>query len=345
MIHENGENYASIYSYRGREYCVSIWLGKCGTFEELDDYLSTVYIDEENLDDEGLEKFFDGLGLFLESNKNRPCEEELRNCFYDFYNQFEYDFGLAFDGDFREANVLEAFSDDIYTLLNMFSSYGTFIENVAASVGNPLPQAYNAAVILYDFKYDGRIKSIAHENVKLDFIGSFNYRSEGEYQNLTQREFERAYRAKMDDDIYFMNDFCSVWDGKAGIKDIPYFIKLFSSTTDTCEQDEFVAAVLSSIVKKDIKEATNSIVQNLGTLPEDELRECMFYIVMMLLYDNKDNMQNLAIALLSADDRVKNEMTKQVSRLGMTINNERGKIISEEFLSVYRNLKNENQES
>ena len=160
-----------IYDYRDKENNVSIWLGDCNSLKELNTYLSTVYIDNEIDAGEILNK------LFLPCNQNRPFEQELRNTFDEHYNQFEYDFGLSFDDDFIEANVLEKFSDNIDVLLDGFSSSDTFLEEVKRSIGNPLAKSYNAIVILYNFKYDGRATEIKHKNLNLYFIGNFSCES------------------------------------------------------------------------------------------------------------------------------------------------------------------------
>jgi len=131
-------------------------------------YLSTVYIDDMNK-----EKMLNE--LFLPCNKNRPCEQELKNIFDEFYNQFEYDFGLSFDEDFREASVLEGFSDNLDTLLSGFSASNTFLDEVKLSTCAPLTQPYNAIVVLYNFQYDGSITEVKHENLNLQFIGNFKF--------------------------------------------------------------------------------------------------------------------------------------------------------------------------
>ena len=158
-----------IFDYKDKENYVSVWLGKCNSYEELDAYLSTDYIDDKG----DVEKI--RIQLFLPCNKNRPCERELESVFDESYNQFAYDFGLSFDEDFREASVLEEFSDNLHTLLSGFSAFDTFIEEAKGANGNPLAQSYNAAVILYNFKYNGKITDVKHENLNLHFIGSFGF--------------------------------------------------------------------------------------------------------------------------------------------------------------------------
>ena len=120
---------------------VSIWLGMCDSYDELNEYLAATY------DEDG-----DAIN-----------------------SRFAEDFQFYFDDDFREADVADEASGDIEELLEGFSAYDTFIDEAKASFGNPLAQLYNAAVLLYDFKYDGDILDIRHEGLSLDFIGSFKF--------------------------------------------------------------------------------------------------------------------------------------------------------------------------
>ena len=119
----------------------SIWLGMCNSYDELNEYLSAAY-DED--------------GQVISS-------------------RFAEDFQLCFDEDFREADVADEASSNLEELLDGFSAYGTFIDEAKTSIGNPLAQLYNSAVLLYDFKYDGDIVDIQHEDLSLDFIGSFKF--------------------------------------------------------------------------------------------------------------------------------------------------------------------------
>ena len=120
---------------------VSIWLGICNGYDELDEYLTADY------DEDG----------------------EAIN------SRFAEDFQLRFDEDCREADVADEASGDIEELLEGFSAYDAFIDEAKASLGNPLTRLYNAAVLLYDFKYDGDSVDIQHEGLSLDFIGSFKF--------------------------------------------------------------------------------------------------------------------------------------------------------------------------
>lgn len=162
-----------IYDYADREGWVSIWVGNCDSYDALDRYLSTVYLEEwENWEPHPkalaeLEK------IFLPENRDRPCEEELREMFNgEMYNRFEYDFGLSFDEDFREAEVFDAATRDLWALLEPFSNSGDFLPEVKKLDTSQLPDC-NAAVLLYDFRYTGGIPKAEHEGVSLRFLGCF----------------------------------------------------------------------------------------------------------------------------------------------------------------------------
>ena len=80
-----------IYDYDDQEGYVSIWIGNCTDYSVLEEYISTVYLDEEEDFDDGLHPPKRLEKVFLPSNRDRACEEELRESFNnEFYNQFEY---------------------------------------------------------------------------------------------------------------------------------------------------------------------------------------------------------------------------------------------------------------
>lgn len=111
-----------IYDYEDREGYVSLWVGNCSDYQIADEYLSTTYLDE-NFDGD-MEKAKQNEiwnKLFPLENRSRACEEELKDHFhYESFNQFEYDFGMTFDEDFREANVLEYCTRDLKKLFEGF---------------------------------------------------------------------------------------------------------------------------------------------------------------------------------------------------------------------------------
>ena len=101
-FNNNGSGGALIYSRKGevmddeQNGYVSIWAGNFTSEEQLHTYLATVYQGEDETD----EAFSQKLESFLPENQHRTCEEEFKALYDEFYNQFEYDFGLTFDEDF-----------------------------------------------------------------------------------------------------------------------------------------------------------------------------------------------------------------------------------------------------
>jgi len=162
-----------IYDYQEKKGYVSLWIGKCKNYNIVDDYLSTIYLDENDSD---IWK-----DLYIPANKNRDCEEELKEYFnYEYFNQFEYDFGLSFDEDFREAEVLDYDTKNIRELFDGFSYYDLFRDKLI-EVNDKYYLEFNTAIALYDFKYEGNIVEAEHENIHLYFLGYFEYSSGEEY--------------------------------------------------------------------------------------------------------------------------------------------------------------------
>nr|WP_300838840.1 immunity 22 family protein [uncultured Acetatifactor sp.] len=94
---------------------------------------------------------------------------------YECFNQFEYDFGMSFDEDFREAAVLADCTEDLEELLSGFSYFETFSEEIIKVTKNRMPKC-NAAVVLYNFKYCGETVAAEHEDVSLQFVGYAKYK-------------------------------------------------------------------------------------------------------------------------------------------------------------------------
>ena len=74
-----------IYDYGNKEGYVSLWIGRCKDYGVLDNYLSTVYLDEDSDDIEEAKQSEVWKKLFIADNQNRACEEELKDYFnYEF---------------------------------------------------------------------------------------------------------------------------------------------------------------------------------------------------------------------------------------------------------------------
>lgn len=165
-----------IFDYEEQEGYVSLWIGKCKDYSVVDEYLSTKYFDEDfDGDIEKTEQSEIWKKLFVPANRDRSFEEELKEMFnYEFFNQFEYDFGLSFDEDCREAQVLDCNTRNLEKLFSGFSYSDSFLDKVKEMKNSHLPDC-NTAVVLYDFKYDGSILKAEHENFQLYFFGYCKY--------------------------------------------------------------------------------------------------------------------------------------------------------------------------
>ncbi|MGG2074030.1 immunity 22 family protein [Lysinibacillus irui] len=160
-------------NYENEGY-VSIWAGNFTNEEQLATYLNTVYQGEEETDEAFSQKLKQ---LFLAKNEHRPCEEAFKALYDEFYNQFEYDFGLTFDEDFCETLFDEVSSNQLGQLIRDEFSYAQqFKHQLIEKIRKELPKAYNTVVLLYDVKYEGQIQHMHHEVFHLDFIGSIKMR-------------------------------------------------------------------------------------------------------------------------------------------------------------------------
>lgn len=124
-------------------------------------------------------------------------------------------------------------------------------------------------------------------------------------------EFQKAYQAKNNDDMDFMNTFCGKWDGKAEFKHIPYFIRLFNDYALNGEQNEFVAIVINNIVKKNPKEGIKKIFENLNILVAEDSVQCITYILCILVYWNQDYLENTARELANYEQLLEKEISSR----------------------------------
>lgn len=80
-----------IYDYSEKEGYVSLWIGKCKNYNMVDEYLSTVYFDDDfNGDMERAEQSDIWKNLFIPANRHRDCENERKELFnYEFCGVLE----------------------------------------------------------------------------------------------------------------------------------------------------------------------------------------------------------------------------------------------------------------
>ena len=159
MVHE-GENCGF----------VSLWLGNFESEAQLDDYLNTVYWDFDN---ETEMEFQKKLSMLLQpENAKRPIENAFKKVYDESYNQFEYDFAMFFDEDFMERVFFDKASNSTSALIGKHSWYQTYKHEFIALLGETLTKAYNAVVLIYDYRYNNSVKHIRHERFEIEFMGA-----------------------------------------------------------------------------------------------------------------------------------------------------------------------------
>ncbi|GJJ24853.1 immunity 22 family protein [Bacillus velezensis] len=128
-----------------RQNYVSLWIGSIKDNESLSKYVELVYNEDE--------------GDFLPS-------------------QFLIDFDIDIDDldeDFIEKVAHENNRNNLPALIDGCSYDSVILPRFENMVGIALPEQINAAVLLYNFEYDGREKEITAKNYSFKFIGAVSY--------------------------------------------------------------------------------------------------------------------------------------------------------------------------
>ncbi|WP_259425110.1 immunity 22 family protein [Bacillus velezensis] len=129
-----------------RQNYVSLWIGSIKDNESLSKYVELVYNEDE--------------GDFLPS-------------------QFLIDFDIDIDDldeDFIEKVAHENSRNNLPALIDGCSYDSVILPRFEDIVGTTLlPDQINAAVLLYNFEYDGREKEINAKNYSFKFIGAVSY--------------------------------------------------------------------------------------------------------------------------------------------------------------------------
>ncbi len=125
-----------------KEGFVSLWLGNVKTDAELERLLAITYSDD---------------GDFVPS---------------EFARHFEI---VRYDDDVREAEFYEESSNDLGSLLEGFSYDDKIIPEFLSLLQNEPLDEFNTVILLYNFKYTGKIDEVTIESNHLKFIGSVEY--------------------------------------------------------------------------------------------------------------------------------------------------------------------------
>ncbi|MBK4206117.1 MULTISPECIES: immunity 22 family protein [Bacillus subtilis group] len=128
-----------------RQNFVSLWIGSINDDESLSKYVELDYNEDE--------------GDFLPS-------------------QFLIDFDIDIDDldeDFIEKVAHEKACNNLPSLIGGCSYDSVILPRFENMVGTTIPEQINAAVLLYNFEYDGREKEINAKNYSFKFIGAVSY--------------------------------------------------------------------------------------------------------------------------------------------------------------------------
>ncbi|MEC1291035.1 immunity 22 family protein [Bacillus mojavensis] len=128
-----------------RQNYVSLWIGSINDDESLSKYVELDYNENE--------------GDFLPS-------------------QFLIDFDIDIDDldeDFIEKVAHEKACNNLPSLIGGCSYDSVILPRFENMVGTTIPEQINAAVLLYNFEYDGREKEINAKNYSFKFIGAVSY--------------------------------------------------------------------------------------------------------------------------------------------------------------------------
>jgi hypothetical protein len=128
-----------------KEECVSLWLGTFHSQEEWDAYIGTRYF------------LFD--------------DEE------DVSSPFEMDFQIEHhDEDFRDAAYLENASRNLAELLAGISYHETVIPKFVEKYGDSVQGEANIIILLYDYAYEGKVKSAVKGMNRIWYVGTVEYK-------------------------------------------------------------------------------------------------------------------------------------------------------------------------
>ena len=128
-----------------RQNFVSLWIGSINDDESLSKYVELDYNEDE--------------GDFIPS-------------------QFLIDFDIdidELDEDFIEKVAHEKNCNNLSELIGGCSYDSVILPRFENIVGTAIPEHINAAVLLYNFEYDGREKEINDKNYSFKFIGAVPY--------------------------------------------------------------------------------------------------------------------------------------------------------------------------
>lgn len=128
-----------------RENYVSLWIGSIQTVDTLNKYVELRYDEEE--------------GDFLPSPFLRDFEIDIDDLDEDFIEKVAHDHNKEF----------------LYQLIGGCSYEEMILSRFEANQGKQLPKNINAAILLYNFDYEGKRNEIVNKGYTFTFVGSVSY--------------------------------------------------------------------------------------------------------------------------------------------------------------------------
>lgn len=168
---------------------LAFWVGNFKNTEDFYKYIQSFYCvfeeEEENYDPEYnfLEKDFEKELEKIFSVK-KEWKKELQEMFEEYFNKFEYDFGVTFDEDFQVCGNSEQLTDDVKILLKEWED---LINPVVKFLGkDKFDKKYNCFFGIPSCKYSGVVKKISNEFGEIEFLGNVE---ENFYSNDLAEEY------------------------------------------------------------------------------------------------------------------------------------------------------------
>ncbi|PWK14251.1 immunity 22 family protein [Tumebacillus permanentifrigoris] len=125
-----------------KEGFVSLWVGNIKTSEELDNLLRISYTEDGDL---------------------------IQSIFASKFHIERY------DDAFREAELYDDTDNSLSRLLEGFSYDDVIVPKFASLLGEQLNKRYNAAILLYNFQYNGDVKEATVGSSHVEFLATTEY--------------------------------------------------------------------------------------------------------------------------------------------------------------------------
>lgn len=170
---------------------LGFWVGNFKDVEDFYKYIQPFYcIFEEDEEEEEYNPEYN----FLEKDFNKELEKifsvdkkwkkDFQEMFEEYFNRFEYDFGLTFDEDFQICGNSGEPTDKPEVL---FKEWKDLIEPVKKFLGKDrFDKKYNCFFGIPSCKYGGAVKKISNEWGELEFLGNIE---ENFYSNDIAEEY------------------------------------------------------------------------------------------------------------------------------------------------------------